>query len=117
AMWHCLPGGQPSPTSTLATRTRFPLCPDPTVRWGTCWLRVRPGVPLAAAGEDLAEGHGLVGHDAVHAQVEEAIHGRAVVHRPGMDLQAEGMGAGDERWRGHRGRHLDTADPAAGEPV
>src|SRR5262249_58076155 len=62
-------------------------------------------------------GDGLVGHDAVDAQVEQPFHGRAIVDGPGVDLQAQRLGPADERLRGHRRGHLDTADPGARQPV
>src|SRR5262249_5106658 len=43
--------------------------------------------------------------------------GRAVVDGPGVDLQAQRLGAAEERRGGHRGGHLDTADPGARQPV
>src|SRR5215467_9130522 len=76
-----------------------------------------PGMPLVAGGQDVAQGDGLVGHDAVDAQVEQPLHGRALVDGPGVDLQAERLGPADERLRGHRGGHLDAADPATRQPV
>src|SRR5215470_10489861 len=53
----------------------------------------RSRVPLVTGGEDVAESDGLVGHDAVDAQVEQPFHGRAVVDGPGVDLQAQRLGA------------------------
>src|SRR5262245_1364811 len=77
----------------------------------------RSRVPLVTGGEDVAESDGLVGHDAVDTQVEQPFHGRAVVDGPGVDLQAQRLGAAEERRGGHRGGHLDTADPGARQPA
>jgi EmrB/QacA subfamily drug resistance transporter len=54
-------------------------------------------VPEAAGGQHLAQHHGLVCHDAVHAEVEQALHGGPVVDGPGVELQPEDVRAGDER--------------------
>ena len=51
------------------------------------WKRAR--VPLAAGGEDLPQRHGLVRHDAVHAQVKQSLHGGLVVNCPSVYLQAK----------------------------
>src|SRR5262249_60880389 len=75
----------------------------------------RSRVPLVTGGEDVAESDGLVGHDAVDAQVEQPFHGRAVVDGPGVDLQAQRLGAAEERRGGHRGGPLGTTDPRGGQ--
>src|SRR6516165_1295642 len=112
-MWYCLPGGLPSPTSTLATRTRFPIVIDitPWAAWGLA------GVPLAAGGEDVPQRHGLVGHDAIHPEVEQVLHVGPLVDGPDMNLEPERLGAVDEGRGGHGDGHLDTADSGAGQPV
>src|SRR5262249_21925391 len=77
----------------------------------------RSRVPLVTGGEDVAESDGLVGHNAVDAQVEQPFHGRAVVDGPRVDLHAQRLGAAEERRGAHRGTPPDTADPAARQPV
>src|SRR6516225_3411253 len=89
-------------TSTLATGTRFPLRPDPNRVMPSSVRIRRTGMPLVAGGQDVAQGEGLIGHNAVDAQVEQLFHGRSVVDGPGVDLQAQRLGPADEGLRGHR---------------
>lgn len=76
---------------------------------------VLPGAPLAAGGQYLAQQDGVVGHDAVHAQVEQADHLGTLVHRPGVHLQAQRVRTADEPPAGHARGHLRAAHARAGE--
>ena len=53
-------------------------------------------VPLTALGEDVAEHLGTVGHDAVHAEIEQPVHFVGVVDRPHVHRHAASVGVADE---------------------
>jgi hypothetical protein len=98
----CLPGGQRYYSSTLNTRTRFPLralpnrvsarrsqlsgprLPPPAAEGA---LLLAPGVPLTPLDEDIAKRFDVVGHEPVGAQVQEPGHLGPVVDRPHVHVE------------------------------
>ena len=56
--------------------------------WGHgCRCGCRRSAPKAARGQNFFQYAGAVGHYAVHAEIEQAIHFRRLIDGPDMDLQ------------------------------
>jgi len=76
----------------------------------------------ASGGEHVAKQARAVGHDAVHAEVEQVVHRRLVVHGPDMNREARAMGGpheagGDDRDRPSAQRDLDAVCVLARHPA
>ena len=54
-------------------------------------VRLTDGWPLRAVLEDRPKDAGGVGHDAVHAQVEQSVHLGGVIDRPDIDGEARAV--------------------------
>src|SRR5271163_2518929 len=82
--------------ATLDTRTRFPLraLPNRVSRRrsqlsASGAASTGPRMPLPALDEHVTQHLGVIGHDAVGAQIQEPDHLGPVVDGPYVDIQAE----------------------------